>query len=439
VRIKLVAGRGCLVAEDRHDWSFEANDTAKVFYTQLDTAVDEGVYEAEAWLDSLPTSSAELREEFKKLETPAATSPSVETADPPQPGLNYPSDEAMFASNLSGLAHCYRSILVECFRHGHELGRIVSKAWAGSLALLEKSMHHGRDADSALRTKDEELRAEQCDKEALAAAQAEVERLTLVVAEQRKIIDAADSVRQSELQAVLRREEILKEEVAQLRERTMVAENKLIRRDLEVTEREYNRKRGATVRGLSKAVVEVDEFLTEVELAHRETAGLCENIEQLMQTTMELQSPHIQTADAACQYDPEPEPEPEPVPKGKKGKRKGKGKGKGKGKKGTGKGKGKGKSKGKENIIPEPSRRRGSADEEAAIRALAIGTVTAAQTDDLGLVLPSPMRTEAEQLMANREAQDSASMGLRLASPAAQSAGIMHSPAAGAPAPLSAW
>jgi hypothetical protein len=153
---------------------------------------------------------------------------------------------------------------------------------------------------------------------------------------------------------------------------------------------------------------------------------------------MELQPPQIQTVDAACQYDPEPEPEPEPAPrKGKKGKR-GK-KGKGKGKRGTGKGKGKkgkGEGKGKENVLPEPPRRRGSADEEAAIKALAIGNVTPAQPEDL---LPSPMRTEAEQLLANREAQDSASMGLRLSSPAAQSAAMMHSPAAGAPAPLSAW
>lgn len=265
IRIKLEAGRGCLVAEDRRDWTFEASDTVKVFYTQLDSAVEEGVYEAEAWLDSLPTSSAELRQEFKTLETPTAPSPhGQDTVDPPLPGVEYASTEEMFAANLSGLAHCYRSILVECFRHGHELGRIVSKAWAGSLALLEKSIRHGRDADSALQTKDEQLRAEQCDKEALAAAQAEVARLTLEVAEQKKIIDAADSVRQSELQVLLKREALLKVEVAQLGERTMVAENKLVRRDLEVKEREHNRKRGATVRGLSKAVVEVDDFLKEV-------------------------------------------------------------------------------------------------------------------------------------------------------------------------------
>ena len=90
---------------------------------------------------------------------------------------------------------------------------------------------------------------------------------------------------------------------------------------------------------------------------------------------------------------------------------------------------------GKENLIPELPRRKGSADEEAAIEALAAGAISAAQPADL---LPSPMRTEAEQLLANREAQDSALMGLRLASPAGQSASKAHSPAPGSAIP-SAW
>ena len=449
VRLRIETGRGCLIAEDRRDWTFEAEDAATVFYTQLDSAVDDAVYETEAWLDSLPSSSAELRQGLLKLGAKPRDNQSdgptgeiarglldvdEDAAPAPAPTTMGLADDVTFTASLHGLCRCYRSILVECFRHGHVLGRIISKAWAGSLTLLESSIQRGRAAEEALASTGEDLVSERSDALALEEARAEVERLTAVVSEQQAVIDAADSVRLELATSCKKREDLLKMEVAQLGERTMVAESKLIRRDLDVVEREENRKRGATVRNISKQVEAVDEFLDEVEEAHKEQAELCFNIEKVMQATMEFQPPKAETAHVGCQADPEPEPEPEPKKKGKKGKKgKGKGKAKGSGKKSKGKG-----GKGKENappkpapvavVIPPPARRKSSAEEEAALAVLGAPSLYEPAPQPHGQMrmdvdaLPSPMRTEADQLMANREQADmadkEAQMGLRLASPA---------------------
>lgn len=94
-----------------------------------------------------------------------------------------------------------------------------------------------------------------------------MERLTELAAQQQRIIAESDAKQSAAAREARLKEDRLRRECAEFQERTQVAEDKLVRRDLDTQEREHNRRRGATVRGLSEAVATVDEFLDEVETA----------------------------------------------------------------------------------------------------------------------------------------------------------------------------